>query len=396
MMSLEILTIMIDFYNYWGFQVTLISDPAMQCQEIDLGFRRQMQMETSYQPLIDFMEHQVNENALYLYEDEFSINYFMFRIPKNISDADILCIGPILFQSIDTKGVQREVVEFYNQIPLCHSKEQWTYTLMFFLQKLYPESGNIPLIRVEKNGFPVFTNENLYSLPSNPHVALTAIEKRYQVERELMNAVSAGNIKEAIRHNHRFASYRLTPRSLSPLRDRKNLAFVFNTLLRKAAEIGGVHPLHIDNLSRTLAIQIENAMTLEQLEEICSNMIRKYCILVQNYARRSYSELTRTCMNYIEFYYNTELSLSLLADKCSVSPSHLSTVFSKDTRMTVTDYIHKTRIRQALILLNTTTLSIGEIASRCGFGDANYFSRIFRKYQGQSPQNYRNTILGTD
>lgn len=395
-MSLEILTTMIDFYNYWGFHVTLISDPAMQCQELDFGFRRQIQSEASYQIWVHFMEHQMKEETLYLFEDELSMNYFMFRLPQNGSKAEILCIGPILFQAMDNKGFQREFIEFYNRVPLCHSKEQWTYTLMFFLQKLYPASGTIPLVHVAKNGSPVFSDENLYSLPSNPHVALTAIENRYQVERELMKAVSAGNTKEAIQHSHRFATYRLTPRSLSPLRDGKNLAFVFNTLLRKAAEMGGVHPLHIDNLSRTLAIQIENAMTMEQLEEIRSNMIRKYCILVKNYARRSYSELTRTSMNYIEFYYNTELSLSLLADQCSVSPSHLSTIFKKETGMTVTDYIHKTRIRQALILLNTTTLSIGEIASRCGFGDANYFSRIFRKYQGQSPQTYRNTILGTN
>ena len=60
--------------------------------------------------------------------------------------------------------------------------------------------------------------------------------------------------------------------------------------------------------------------------------------------------------------------------------------------MTVTDCINKTRIRQALILLNTSELSIGDIASRCGFPDANYFSRVFRRQQGLSPKQYRDRI----
>ena len=207
-----------------------------------------------------------------------------------------------------------------------------------------------------------------------------------------MEAVASGNTQEAMLRCQRFLSYRLSPRVSSPLRDRKNILFTFNTLLRKSAEAGGVHPLHIDNLSRTLAIQIESAMTVDQLNQIRSGMVRKYCILVQNYSRRAYSQLVQTCMNNIDFYYNTELSLSWLARQCAVSESHLSTAFRKETGMTVTDYINKTRIRQALILLNTTSLPVGEISSRCGFFDANYFSRVFRKFQGQSPKQYRSMI----
>ena len=74
---------------------------------------------------------------------------------------------------------------------------------------------------------------------------------------------------------------------------------------------------------------------------------------------------------------------------CSVSSSYLSALFKKETSMTVTDYIHYTRIRQALFLLNVSGLSVGEIASRCGFSDANYFTRTFKKLQGKTPKSYR-------
>ena len=231
-----------------------------------------------------------------------------------------------------------------------------------------------------------------YALPEQPEVAIQAIEERYEAERALMKAVGAGKTNEATLRYQRFISYRLAPRGLSALRDKKNILFVLNTLLRKAVQFGGVHPFHIDNISRSFSIQIEAGLTLEQLDQLSYRMVRKYCILVQNYARKNYSPLVQRCMNTIDFSYSAEISLSWLAAQCGVSDSYLSTSFRKETGMTVTDCINKTRIRQALILLNTSELSIGDIASRCGFPDANYFSRVFRKQQGLSPKQYRDRI----
>ena len=121
-------------------------------------------------------------------------------------------------------------------------------------------------------------------------------------------------------------------------------------------------------------------------------MVRKYCLLVKNYSRRDYSSLVQTCLDYIDFHYSEDLSLDLMAKLCSVSNTYLSSLFKKEVNMTLTDYINSTRIRQSLILLNTTTMSIQEISMKCGFSDSNYFTRTFKKFQGQSPKGYRETI----
>lgn len=409
----ELFTIMTELYQHWGLNLVLITDPETQGSKIDFGFRAQMYTEAAYEPLKKFILEEIRENTFYLYEDELGMNYTFFLMPTDFQEPEtdticppVLCIGPMLFRSMTSDSLlnritklnihaqyQQDFIEFYNRTPIFPSREMWIHTMMFFFHKFTTDSITFRECFADKKTSASFFSEDAnYAMPSQPKIALTTIEARYRAERELLESVSVGNTKKALQCYHHFISYRLTPRTPSPLRDRKNISFTFNTLLRKAAESGGVHPLHIDNLSRALAIQIEHAATIEQLNQIGVNMVRKYCILVQNYARRSYSELTQNCMNHIEFYYNTDLSLSQLASQCSVSPSYLSTVFRKETGMTVTDYINKTRIRQALILLNTTTLSIGEIAARCGFGDANYFSRIFRKLQGQSPKSYRLSV----
>ena len=49
-------------------------------------------------------------------------------------------------------------------------------------------------------------------------------------------------------------------------------------------------------------------------------------------------------------------------------------------------------IRQSMIFLNVSRMSVGEIASRVGFSDANYFTRTFKKVLGKTPKAYRDAI----
>ena len=57
--------------------------------------------------------------------------------------------------------------------------------------------------------------------------------------------------------------------------------------------------------------------------------------------------------------------------------------------MTPQRYLLDVRIRHASSMLRDSTLNVTEIALRCGFDDSNYFSRIFRKYTGHSPSEFR-------
>ncbi len=417
-----VLRLMTELYEHWNCQVLIITDPDKQHAQVDLGFRKRMNMPYDIELHAELMLSRIQKNMFYLYTDKFLISYALFRLPETLweeireipaAEADasqisppVLCIGPILFHTMNTVEIssvmarlkispahQQDMVEHYNLIPLFSSREIFVHTLQFFLKRLSPEPVLFREISYGQESWGFSDPEGAdYALPEQPEVAIQAIEERYEAEQALMKAVGAGKTNEATLRYQRFISYRLAPRGLSSLRDKKNILFVLNTLLRKAVQFGGVHPFHIDNISRSFSIQIEAGLTLEQLDQLSYRMVRKYCILVQNYARKNYSPLVQRCMNTIDFSYSSELSLSWLAKQCGVSESYLSTSFRKETGMTVTDCINKTRIRQALILLNTTELSIGEIASRCGFPDANYFSRVFRKQQGLSPKQYRDRI----
>ncbi len=94
-------------------------------------------------------------------------------------------------------------------------------------------------------------------------------------------------------------------------------------------------------------------------------------------------------VTYIEKHYNEKIKISFLADLSNYSERQFIRVFKDAFNCTPSDYVMNIRIKNAKHLLSASNYSITEIAFRCGFGDSNYFSRVFKKDVGVSPTRYR-------
>ncbi len=95
-------------------------------------------------------------------------------------------------------------------------------------------------------------------------------------------------------------------------------------------------------------------------------------------------------IKYIHSNLNEDLTVSQLAELSCLSVGHFSRRFKQLTQLTPLDYINKQRIEKAQLLLNTTSQLCAEIAETCGYKSNAYFCKIFKKYIGQSPGEYRN------
>jgi len=117
------------------------------------------------------------------------------------------------------------------------------------------------------------------------------VELRYAYENELMSAVSRGiTLKAELQHPSAFPSF-LDSRSPDPVRNLKNYCIIMNTLLRKAAEQGGVHPIHLDEMSSRYARKIEAFTSLADGRGMMDEMFLSYCHLVKKHSVRNYSSL---------------------------------------------------------------------------------------------------------
>lgn len=92
---------------------------------------------------------------------------------------------------------------------------------------------------------------------------------------------------------------------------------------------------------------------------------------------------------YIDAHYPENVSIAQVAGLSNYSQRHFIRLFAAAYGKTPQQYLMDTRIRHSCALLKRTNLSVTEIAIRCGFSDANYFSRIFRRATGSTPNGYR-------
>lgn len=109
-----------------------------------------------------------------------------------------------------------------------------------------------------------------------------------------------------------------------------------------------------------------------------------------------YSPVTQkmhSIASYIHQHYGEQLTLQQLAEEFNISPFYLSHSFKETMQFTLSNYIQMTRVKNAQHLLLTTNDKISDIAVSCGFCSFSQFNRVFDKFSGMSPREYRKLAI---
>ena len=105
---------------------------------------------------------------------------------------------------------------------------------------------------------------------------------------------------------------------------------------------------------------------------------------------REESPIVEQAGRYIRAHWRENVTLQDVASCCFVSREHLSRMFKKETGFGFNEYLNIYRLKKAnAMLLETPKRKIAEVASHCGFGDSNYFSKQYKKMYGISPTETR-------
>lgn len=104
----------------------------------------------------------------------------------------------------------------------------------------------------------------------------------------------------------------------------------------------------------------------------------------------------RDIIDYINNNYRMNLTLEQIAEDMCVSERQLIYMFRSNIEMTPINYINKFRISNACELLKRDDLKVEEIAEMVGIEDEKYFTRMFTKWKGVSPREYRKVCKDDD
>jgi transcriptional regulator GlxA family with amidase domain len=94
-------------------------------------------------------------------------------------------------------------------------------------------------------------------------------------------------------------------------------------------------------------------------------------------------------VEYIKQRIDHNLLVAEIAAQSDYSPSHFFKLFREETGCTPIGYLTRLRMNCACQLLDTTELSVKQVAAKLGFSDPGYFSRVFKLTIGQAPRIYR-------
>lgn len=347
---------------------------------------------------------ELEDNVIYRLTDKFLRSYIFLSLP-NIASRQILLIGPYLTEEISSNQILekaeeigiaahniKELERYYSGIPILKQDSHLFALLDSFAELIWHGTDTYSVIDVDSDIFENISQINLEKTILEPEKIawdMQIMEERYNFENEIMRAVSNGQSHKIDILFSGFTRQSFEQRLSDPVRNLKNYSIIMNTLIRKAAENGGVHPIHLDKISSNFAVRIELVSSVSAVQSLMSEMFRSYCRLVRKNSIKQYSPPIQKIITTIDSDLTANLSLNALAALHNLNASYLSSLFKKETGKTITEYVNLKRIENAKRLLKTTNLQIQTVAQYCGILDIRYFSKLFKKHCGISPSEYR-------
>lgn len=135
---------------------------------------------------------------------------------------------------------------------------------------------------------------------------------------------------------------------------------------------------------------------LKEIEEAVSTMVGNlkkkniHSEAEESESNSANSFIVKNALKYIQENYTRKITLAEVAEKTYVSQWYLSKLLNKHTGKSFSDILNQIRINVAKDLLRNPSMRIGNIAEEVGFIDMAHFSRVFKKFEGCSANEYRN------
>lgn len=228
------------------------------------------------------------------------------------------------------------------------------------------------------------------SIISFKNIAANNLEYYYpfEFENQIVQYVKVGDFDSANELLMRIFEENFMQRKL-PLKIARCVAFDIICTIFKILQQNNINYCHFLNDNLHISESLVNTKNVSELFNVLSSVVKSVCSYINSLKEQSNQDLREKIIDYLNSnYQDSNLSLSSVAEAFNLSNYYLSRIFKDLVGDNYVDYLSKLRIKKAKELLTKGVL-VNDTAEKVGYNSANTFIRVFKRYEMQTPIQFR-------
>ncbi len=343
----------------------------------------------------------LNMGEAYIFSCHSNLTHIVFPLSNKDYFFGSILVGPFLMQEPDSTMIMdisnhypnismEDLMELYDDAKSIRVIEpnivsQISKLLYYLFINLTDDSREQLIIKQAKLHQQAKISESMHFYKDG-----NALSSEYPLEKEqeLFKHLKAGNLDACKAALNDILGYVFLAAG-NNIDSVKTRSFELCALLSRAAMESGAPRNQILKLNNHYIRNLNNYNTVEDicysLNEVLTNFVDCIFPTVQN----RNSKVIQDAMLFISQNYSQPITLEIVAKHVHLNSAYLSRLFKQVCGSTFKEYLTIIRIEESKRMLKTTNYSLLEIALATGFEDQSYFTKVFKKYTGTTPKQFR-------
>ena len=221
----------------------------------------------------------------------------------------------------------------------------------------------------------------------------------YSIKEHLMRYISEGNAEKACLDIEGLFEFIKNEKYNIGFQEAIDVAINLIQSITAKITDNNINIVNILQKSQYEAYNQINNITRNDLKNMLSGIVsRAACcfeIYEAEFVNKSLSMIKKACL-FIDRNYTNNISLENVADYIGLNASYFSKLFKDTTGISFVQYLERKRMEEAINMIKNTNMMISEIGLKIGYNSPNYFSKVFKKFTGLTPDKYRQHYSAND
>jgi two-component system response regulator YesN len=201
---------------------------------------------------------------------------------------------------------------------------------------------------------------------------VVAVKQRDRSKMELTLAALTNRLKSVTEHSYQHVE--------------QILNFMLLHLIREMREIGIMN----EEIEKTVWSELDRCVSVKDLLAVLNRLVQDAMNTGLN--RKTGDILMLSAKSYIDKHITSDFGIEEIADALGISSSYFSLLFKQHFGETFLEYLTRQRMERAKSLLAMSDKSVTQIGKLVGYAERRYFTKVFTKYTGCTPSEYRDSL----